>query len=179
MLRNVEEVKSALELAAEVDKALPKVKAQGAKALWPDIILTESEIKALKLMTHEGKPDFCPSQADIDLWYKVCTEWIKPFIGDEKKRQQWVVIWLKSCGCPSKIIERKLSICRTKVWYIYDKGMVHLLNFLNIKINPTELVKNEYRPELIKAYPRGKITGMTKINILREWLAELERKNIK
>lgn len=178
MLKNVEEVKSALELAAEVDKALPKVKAQGAKALWPEIILTESEIKAIKLMTRGGKPDFSPNDEQIKIWETVTTQWIKAFQKSENLRQQWTIIWLKSYGCPSKIIEKKLGICRTKVWYLYDKGMGYLLNYLGIKFNSAELGRNEYRPELIKPYRAGKITGTAKINILKEWLAELENKNI-
>ena len=112
-MQSVEDVENMLILAAKVDKSLPRVKAQDAKALWPDIVLTEAEKKALRLMTREGEPDFCPSQADIDLWYKVCTEWVKPFAGDEKKREQWAVIWLKACGCPSKVIEKKLAISRS------------------------------------------------------------------
>lgn len=173
MLRNVEDVKFMLELAAKVDKSLPRVKAQDAKALWPEIILTESEKKALWLMNREGDPDFCPSQADIDLWYKVCTEWIKPFAGDEKKREQWAVIWLKACGCPSKVIEKKLAISRTKVWYIYDRGMERLANYLGVQ---GEASSYHYRPELIGTYPKGKVSGCSRINLLKEWLAELEGK---
>lgn len=175
MLKTIEDVKLMLELAAEVDKSRPKVKAQDAKALWPEIILTESEIKAVKLMTRDGKPDFSPTDEQIKVWETVTTQWIKAFQGSERQRQQWTVIWLKAYGCPSKIIEKKLGICRTKVWYLYDKGMIRLLNFLNIKIDSTELGKNEYRPELIKPYPAGKITGTVKVNILKEWLAELEK----
>lgn len=178
MLKTIEDVKLMLELAAEVDKSRPRVKAQDAKVFWPEIILTESEIKAIKLMTRDGKPDLSPTDEQIKIWETVTTQWIKAFQDGENLRQQWVVIWLKSYGCPSKTIERKLGICRTKVWYLYDKGMVHLLNFLNIKINSADLGRNEYRPELIKPYRAGKITGSAKINILKEWLEELESKNI-
>lgn len=179
MLKNVEDVKAVLELAAQVDKALPPVKAQGAKSTWPDIRLTESEKKALGITLREGEPDFSPTEEQIDIWYKVCTEWVKPFVADEKKRQQWAVIWLKSCGCASKIIEKKLGICRTKVWYVYDSGMVRLLNYLGVPCKDNNLGKNEYRPELISSYPAGKVTGFVKINFLREWLKEIEIENEK
>lgn len=179
MLRNVEDVKFMLELAAEVDKSQPRVKAQDAKAIWPEILLTDTEKKAIKLMTRDGKTDVFYSDEQIKVWETVTTEWIKAFQDSERLRQQWIVIWLKAYGCPSKIIEKKLGISRTKVWYLYDKGMVRLLNFLNIKVDSAELGKNEYRPELIKPYPAGKITGTVKVNILKEWIEELESKNIK
>lgn len=172
-MQSVEDVENMLILAAKVDKSLPRVKAQDAKALWPDIVLTEAEKKALRLMTREGEPDFSPSQADIDLWYRVCTEWVKPFAGDEKKREQWAVIWLKACGCPSKVIEKKLAISRTKVWYIYDRGMERLVNYLGVQSGTSSY---HYRPELVGAYPQGKVGGFSRINLLREWLAELEGK---
>ena len=174
MLSSVEDVKKMLELAAKVDKALPPVKVKGAKALWPDFCLTEAEKKALRVISRDGEPDFEPTQEQIDIWYHVCAEWIKAFQGSDEKRQQWIVLWLKSCGCPSKIIEKKLGICRTKVWYVYDKGMACLLNFLRIKYSRDDLIKLEaYRPELISPYPRGKITGISAGNVLKEWLQEL------
>ena len=177
-IRNIEDVKQVLELAAKVDRALPPVKAQGAKALWPDIILTESEKKALKHMIREGEADFCPTQEQIDLWYTVCSEWIKAFQESDFRRQQWKVIWLKACGCRLKTIERHVSFGRTKIWYQYERGMAHLLNYLQIAHTPEEINSLEpYKPELSQPYPRGRITSWTKINLLKEWLAELEGQN--
>lgn len=174
-IRNIEDVKAILELAAKVDCSLPQVKVQGAKALWPDIRLTESEKKALKAMTRDGEPDFTPTDAQKELWYTVCTEWVKAFAGSEKKRQQWTVIWLKACGCRVKTIERHVNFGRTKIWYQYERGMAHLLNFLQVNYTKEDLKNLEpYKPELVRDYPVGKITGTTKINILKEWLAELE-----
>lgn len=174
-IRNIEDVRAALELAAKVDRALPQVKAQGAKALWPDIRLTESEKKALQTMAREGEPDFLPTQSEIDVWYEVCTKWIKFFAGSEKKRQQWAIIWLKACGCRVKTIERHVNFGRTKIWYQYERGMAHLLNFLQVNYTAEDLKNLEpYKLELVRDYPVGKITGATKINILKEWLAELE-----
>lgn len=176
MLKNVDEVKVMLELAAEVDKSLPKVQAMGVKSTWPELRLSNEEIEAIRLMTQKGKPAFSPQQADIDVWYKVCTEWVKAFTGNADQREQWSVIWLKSCGCPSKIIESKLGICRTKVWYVYDRGLERLLNYLGVAYTSADINKNEYRPELIPSYPAGKIKSYAKINLLREWLSELEKK---
>lgn len=180
MLNNVEDVRVVLELAAKVDKSLPKVKAQGAKALWPDICLTESEKKAIRFMTREGEPDFSPTDEQIEIWYTVCTEWAKAFLGSEKKRQQWVVIWLKACGCRVKTIERYVDFGRTKIWYQYERGMAHLLNYLQIAYTSEDLKNLEpLKTELIRDYPIGKITGTAKISILKEWLEELESRNIK
>lgn len=180
MLRNVEDVKTMLVLAAEVDMALPKVQVQGAKSTWPDIRLSESEKKALRTMTREGKPDFSPTDEQVEIWYTVCTEWAKAFLGSEKKRQQWVVIWLKACGCRIKTIERHVSFGRTKIWYQYERGMAHLFNYLQVTYSSEELSKLEtYKPELTRDYPTGKITGTAKISILKEWLEELESKNTK
>lgn len=174
-IRNIEDVRAALELAAKVDRVLPPVKAQGAKALWPDIRLTDAEKKSIRLMNNDGKADFLPTQEQIDLWYIVCTDWAKIFSCDEKKRQQWVVIWLKACGCRVKTIERHVNFGRTKIWYQYERGMAHLLNFLQVNYTRKDLKNLEpYKPELVRDYPIGKITGATKINILKEWLAELE-----
>lgn len=175
MLKTVEDVEKMLVLAAKVDRALPPVKAQEAKTIWPDILLTDAEIKAVRRMSRKGEPDFSPTQEQIDLWYMVCTQWIKAFCYDDKKRQQWTVMWLKASGCPIKIIERHVAFKRTKIWYQYERGMAHLLNFLQVNYTAEDLKKLEpYKPELVRDYPAGKITGATKINILKEWLAELE-----
>lgn len=177
-LRNVEDVKAILELAAMVDRSLPQVKAQGAKALWPDIRLTESEKKALRAMTREGEPDFTPTDAQKEIWYTVCTEWVKAFSGSDKKRQQWTVIWLKAYGCRVKTILRHVDFKKTKLYKEYELGMAHLLNFLRINYTQEDLKKLEpCKPELVRDYPAGKITGTTKISILKEWLAELEGQN--
>lgn len=174
-IRNIEDVKAILELAAKVDRSLPQVKAQGAKALWPDIRLTESEKKALRVVEIDGKADFLPTQSEIDVWYMVATEWAKLFIGSEKKRQQWKVIWLKACGCRVKTILRHVDFQKTKLYKEYELGMAHLLNFLQVNYTREDLKNLEpYKPELVRDYPVGKITGTTKINILKEWLAELE-----
>lgn len=177
-IRNIEDVKELLKLAAKVDQALPQVKAQGAKAKWPDFRLTDAEKKAIKLMTFDGKPLFRPNQKQIDIWYAVCTEWIKAFQGSKRKRDQWIVVWLKACGCRVKTIERHVSFGRTKIWYEYRQGIAQLLDFLRIGYTGEDLEGLEsYHPELVKKYPRGKISGAQKINILKEWLAELEKNN--
>lgn len=174
-VETVEDVKEILKLAARVDRALPPVRAQGAKALWPDIRLTDSELKAIRCMTRDGIPDFMPTQEQVDIWYLVCTQWVKFFAGDEKKRQQWTVIWLKACGCRVKTIARHVNFGRTKIWYQYERGMAHLLNSLQVNYIAEDLKNLEpYKPELVRDYPVGKITGATKINVLKEWLAELE-----
>lgn len=175
IIRTIEDVRTALELAAKVDRVLPPVKVQGAKALWPDIRLTDAETKSIHLMNNDGKSDFLPTQEQIDLWYIVCTDWAKIFSCDEKKRQQWVVIWLKACGCRVKTILRHVDFQKTKLYKEYELGMVHLLNFLQVNYTQEDLKNLEpYKPELVWDYPVGKITGTTKINILKEWLAELE-----
>lgn len=174
-LRTVDDVKAVLELAAKVDRALPPVKAQGVKAVWPDIRLTESEKKALRQMTREGGPLFSPTQEQVDIWYKVCTDWAHIFSGDDIRRQQWTIIWLKACRCRVKTIERHVHFGRTKIWYQYERGMAHLLNFLQVSYTREDLHNLEvYKPELIQGYPVGKITGLTKVNLLKEWLRELE-----
>lgn len=120
-------------------------------------------------------PDFMPTQEQVDIWYIVCTQWVKFFAGDEKKRQQWTVIWLKACGCRVKTIARHVNFGRTKIWYQYERGMAHLLNSLQVNYIAEDLKNLEpYKPELVRDYPAGKITGATKINVLKEWLAELE-----
>lgn len=177
-MKNINEVRETLELAAEVDKALPKVKAQGAKALWPDICLTESEIKALKLMARDGKTDVFYSNEQIKVWETVTTEWIRAFQDSERRRQQWIVIWLKAYGCRVKTILRHVDFQKTKLYKEYELGMAHLLNFLQVNYTQEDLKNLEpYKPELVRDYPAGKITGTTKINILKEWLAELEGQN--
>ena len=175
-LKNLQDVLTTLELAARVDAALPSVKVQGAKTRWPDICLTDAEKKSIALQTKDGKPVFLPSQKQIDVWYMVVAEWVKFFTHTPKKRQQWTVIWLKSCGCRSKIIERHVHCGRTKVWYLYEQGMFHLLNSLHISYGEGDIRETEYyRPELVRDYPVGKISGTAKINLLKEWLAELEK----
>ena len=53
--------------------------------------------------------------------------------------------------------------------------MAHLLNSLQVNYIAEDLKNLEpYKPELVRDYPAGKITGATKINVLKEWLAELE-----
>lgn len=176
-ISTIDDVKQVLETAAKVERVLPPVKVMGAKALWPEIILTDAEKKAIRHMSDDGEPGFSPTQEQIDLWYTVCSEWIKAFQGSDLRRQQWKVIWLKACGCRVKTIERHVSFGRTKIWYQYERGMAHLLNYLQVSYTRGEISSLEpYKPELVKAYPRGKITGMAKINILKEWLAELEGK---
>lgn len=178
-LRNVEDVKAILELAAMVDRSLPRVKAQGAKALWPDIVLTDSEVKALQRMTRDGKPDFSVTDEQKQIWEIVTTEWIKAFQDSPRRRQQWTVIWLKAYGCRVKTILRHVDFKKTKLYEEYRLGMVHLLNFLRINYTEEELKNIEpYKPELILPYQKGKITGMALINVLKEWIAEIEHKNI-
>ena len=46
-MKSIEEVKLMLELAAEVDKSQPRVKAQDAKAIWPEILLTDTDRKSV------------------------------------------------------------------------------------------------------------------------------------
>lgn len=174
-LNSLQDVIDTLELAARVDMALPPVKVQGAKALWPDIRLSDVEKKSIYLMTKKEKAVFLPTQSEIDVWYMVVAEWIKFFTQTPKKRQQWAAIWLRSCGCRSKTIERHLRCGRTKVWYLYDQGLAHLLRSLRVPYTEEEIQNVEYyRPELVKSYPKGKISGFTKISLLKEWLAELE-----
>lgn len=175
-LNNLQDVVDALELAARVDVALPPVKVQGAKALWPDIPLSEAEKKTLSLINAQGKPMFLPSQKQIDLWEMVCAEWITYFQTPEKI-QQWKIIWLRSCGCRSKTIQRHTHCGRTKIWYLYDRGMAHLLNCLRVPYEEGDFKKVQpYRPENIPSYRPQKISQSEKIKFLKEWLAELEQR---
>lgn len=168
-----------LELAAEVDRSMPKVKALDAKALWPEIRLTESEKKALHRMTREGEPDFTPNDDQNKVWETVTTEWIKAFQDSERHRQQWTVIWLKAYGCRVKTILRFVDFQKTKLYKEYELGMAHLLNFLQVNYTKEDLANLEhYKPELIRDYPTGKVTGTAIVNVFKEWLKELE-KNIK
>lgn len=176
MLKNIEDVKRILKIAAEVDKSLPRVKAQDAKALWPEIIPTKAEIEAFRLMFRDGKPDFSPTDEQKRIWEIVTTEWIKAFQGNKRLRQQWVVIWLKAYGCRVKTILRYVDFQKTKLYEEYKLGMAHLFNYLQIQYTSQDLDNLEYyKPELIPAYKTGNITAITKINLLKEWLAELEK----
>lgn len=177
MLKNIEDVKRILKIAAEVDKALPRVKAQDAKALWPEIIPTKAEIEAFRLMFRDGKPDFSPTDEQKRIWEIVTTEWVKAFQGNKRQRQQWVVIWLKAYGCRVKTILRHVDFQKTKLYEEYKLGMAHLLNYLQVSYTRKDLDNLEpYNFELVPPYPAGKITGIAIINVLEQWLKELKEK---
>ncbi|MCX4348374.1 MAG: hypothetical protein OSJ76_01160 [Alphaproteobacteria bacterium] len=176
-MKSIEEVKLMLELAAEVDKSQPRVKAQDAKAIWPEILLTDTEKKALKLMTRDGRTDVFYSDEQIKVWETVTTEWIRAFQDSERRRQQWIVIWLKAYGCRVKTILRHVDFQKTKLYEEYKLGMAHLLSFLQVGYTKRDLENLEYyKPELIPHYPAGKVTGTAIINVLEQWLAEIKKK---
>lgn len=132
-ISSIEDLKEELRTAAEVDKSLPKVKTESVKAHWVDIWRSPQE-KYYSIS--DEAPKFKPTQQEIDKWYEVTTNWVKVFQSENKVlnetlQSEWAVIWLKSLGFPSKIIEHKLGMCRTRVWYRYEKGLLRLLSALS------------------------------------------------
>lgn len=160
-IKTIDDLKDALELAAMTDKALPPAASLNAKSTWPDFLRDKRELAVLRT----EDPEFTPTQEDISFWEEVCLEWINFFSQDEK-RKEWAVIWLKACKCPSKIIEKKTGMCRTKVWYCYDRGLRKLYE----KLTHTPLIVDKpKRKSRIRAFSRDIIT-------IREAIERLEKK---
>ncbi len=158
-IHNLEDLKYELEIAAMTDRALPPIKTAGAKSSWPDFLHDPFSVSAMI----KDSPSFSPTQEDIDKWEIVCSEWIK-FFDETERQREWAIIWMKACRMPSKIIERRTGLCRTSVWYLYERGMRKL--FAALAHRPLSKTPKKTR---IRSFSRDIIT-------IREAIERLEGK---
>lgn len=143
-IENFEDLKSKLELATLVDKALPPTAKLGAKAIWPEFLRNPEETGFLL----KDAPKFEPTADDFKLWEEVSLNWIK-FFSEQEKREEWAVVWLKAGHMPNKVIAAKLKMSRTKVWYCYERGMSKLYAKLTGNAAPAGVKKHRKKDKIV------------------------------
>lgn len=135
-IKTIENLRDELERAVLTDRALPPTASLRAKSTWTDYMREADDLATII----KDAPPFNPNQEDIAKWEVVCLEWHKLC----SSPQEWAVIWLKACRCPSKLIEKKTGMCRTKVWYVYEKGLRRLYEKLTAREIPQcKMVKKQ------------------------------------
>ncbi|MFI3241204.1 MAG: DUF6362 family protein [Alphaproteobacteria bacterium] len=118
-----EEVEEYLQIAAKVDKSLPKVVSKGYGTSSFVYIRTEAE-----LFWNDKEPArFKPTGEQVSIWEDVVLRWFS-FIeaGEDKK-----IVWLRSCGMGWSRLGKKFSLTRQTVATRYKKAIKDIVFQLN------------------------------------------------
>lgn len=130
-------VESYLEDAAEVMKALPRVKVQGYFTTWPTPIHDFWDI--YNSQDDEVKKRWRPTPRQISQMEYVC-EWLRAVPVREGK-----IIWRRASGVPWKVIAHEQQSSRSSVSTWYNMGIGKIVARLNAH-DPTGEIIRRYHP---------------------------------
>lgn len=128
-------VESYLEDAAEVMKALPRVKVQGYFSTWPTPLYDFWDMYG----QHEVEKRWRPTPRQISQMEYVC-EWLRAVPVRESK-----IIWRRASGVPWKVIAHEQQSSRSSVSTWYNMGIGKIVARLNAHDPVGEIIKR-YHP---------------------------------
>lgn len=122
----VELVEEWLQIAAQVDRALPKV---GPRMAKPRMTFIRTWIELLwdELDKEKPEPKFQPTNEQVSMWEEVVLRWFA-LVDSEKDKK---ILWLRSCGLSWPRIGKKIGLERHTVTNRYKRATEDLVKALN------------------------------------------------
>lgn len=119
-----ETVEEWLQIAANVDRVMPRVGPTGYHSCT--FMVIRSFFENLQAEIGE-KPKFVPTSEQISIWETVMLHWINLIDSAENKK----IVWLHSCGMGWVKIGKKYSLSRQTVANRYERTIKALTTELN------------------------------------------------
>lgn len=115
-----------LQIAANVEKAMPPIKPLGFPPC--SLVVIRSVMEILEMETPK-KPKFRPSREQMDIWEEVVLNWFNLIDSIENRK----IVWLRSCGMGWARIAEKFGLSRQTVANRYKCSINELLENLGKK----------------------------------------------